>query len=55
MLAELWLGSVLIGWFLAGFGIYAAEIESRPMLVFWCLALVLNVSGFIYFITYENL
>jgi hypothetical protein len=51
----IWLSCVLAGWVLAGYGIYSSEIKSRKLLAFWYLTLFLNVLGFVYFVTFENL
>ena len=52
---DLWIASVLFCWIFAGYGIYTSEVKSRSLLVCMYLGLVLNVTGFLYFITYENL
>jgi hypothetical protein len=50
-----WGMCVMAGWVLAGYGIHASGIESIKLKAFWYLTLFLNIAGFIYFITYENL
>jgi len=54
-MAEWWIACVFIGWIFAGYGIYASKIKDKKLLAFWYLTLFLNVLGFIYFITFENL
>ena len=50
-----WGMCVMAGWVLAGYGIHASGIESTKLKAFWYLTLFLNIAGFIYFITFENL
>ena len=50
----IWVSCVFVGWFFAGYGIYASKIKSIKLLAFWYLTLFLNVLGFIYFVTLEQ-
>ncbi len=50
-----WISCVFAGWVFAGYGIYASEIKSAKLIAFWYLILALNIAGFFYFITFENL
>jgi hypothetical protein len=50
----IWGSCVFAGWIFAGYGIYKSKIKEIGFLAFWYLTLLLNVLGFIYFVTLEQ-